>query len=77
MLGGEVDVPTLRGTRLALKVPPETQNGKTFSLRGQGMPRLSDASQRGDLYVQVRAVLPTNLTVREKALFEELRQARG
>jgi DnaJ-class molecular chaperone len=77
MLGGEVDVPTLRGTRLALKVPPETQNGKNFSLRGQGMPRLSDASQRGDLYVQVRAVLPTNLTVREKALFEELRQARS
>jgi len=77
MLGGEVDVPTLRGTRLALKIPPETQNGKTFSLRGQGMPRLQDASQRGDLYVKVRAVLPTNLTVREKALFDELRQTRG
>jgi DnaJ-class molecular chaperone len=77
MLGGEVEVPTLRGTRLALKIPPETQNGKTVSLRGQGMPRLPDPNQRGDLYVQVRAVLPTNLTVREKALFDELRQTRG
>jgi curved DNA-binding protein len=77
MLGGEVAVPTLRGTRLALKIPPETQNGKTFSLRGQGMPRLQDPNKRGDLYVKVRAVLPTNLTVQEKALFEELRQTRG
>jgi len=77
MLGGEVDVPTLRGTRLALKIPPETQNGKTFSLRGQGMPRLPDPNQQGDLYVQVRAVLPTNLTIQEKALFDELRQTRG
>jgi DnaJ-class molecular chaperone len=77
ILGGEVDVPTLRGSRLALKIPPETQNGKTFSLRGQGMPRLQNPNQRGDLYVKIKAMLPTNLTVREKALFEELRQTRG
>jgi DnaJ-class molecular chaperone len=41
------------------------------------MPRLPDPNQQGDLYVQVRAVLPTNLTIQEKALFDELRQTRG
>lgn len=59
LLGAEVTVPTLHG-RLALRIPPETQNGRTFRLRGQGMPRLGQTSH-GDLLVKVRVVLPTNL----------------
>ena len=42
MLGGEVTVPTLKG-RLALRIPPETQNGRTIRLAGQGMPRQAAA----------------------------------
>ncbi len=76
VLGGELSVPTLKGTKLSLKVPPETQNGNVFRLSGQGMPALTDASRRGDLFVKVRAVLPTNLTPKEKQLLEELRQLR-
>lgn len=76
MLGGEVHVPTPRGTKLALKVPPETQNGKLFRLGGQGMPRLQGAG-RGDLYAKVKAVLPTNLSPREKELFKELAKLRS
>jgi DnaJ-class molecular chaperone len=76
MLGGEAEVPTPKGTRLALRIPPETQNGRTFRLAGQGMPRLG-GSGRGDLYATVSAVLPTNLSERERELFRELAQLRG
>lgn len=76
VLGGEAHVPTPRGTRLALKLPPETQNGQRFRLGGQGMPRL-DGSGRGDLYAEARVVLPTGLSERERELFSELATLRG
>lgn len=72
LLGGEVDVPTLKGTTLRLKIPPETQNGRRFTLRGQGMPRLKAAKEHGDLYVTVTARLPTGLSAEERELFERL-----
>ena len=75
MLGGEVEVPTLKG-KLALKIPPETQNGRVFRLAGKGMPHLGGSS-KGDLFARVRIVLPTNLNEREKRLFEELRSLRS
>lgn len=74
MLGGEVQVPTLKG-KVALRIPPETQNGKVFRLAGQGMPHLNDSS-RGDIFAKVNVVLPTKLTPQEKQLFEQLRMYR-
>ena len=74
MLGGEVQVPTLKG-KLALKIPPETQNGRTFRLAGQGMPHLGNSS-RGDLLAKVGVVLPTKLSAKEKELFKQLGQLR-
>jgi molecular chaperone DnaJ len=74
VLGGEVKVPTLKG-KLALKVPPETQNGRTFRLKGQGMPHLGNSS-RGDLLARVKVVLPTKLSPQEKELFEQLSKLR-
>jgi molecular chaperone DnaJ len=71
ILGGETEVPTLEGKRLALKIPPETQNGKVFRLTGQGMPRLGN-NTRGDLYAKVKVVLPTRLSQKEKELFQQL-----
>jgi curved DNA-binding protein len=71
ILGGEVRVGTLDG-EVTLKVPPETQSGHTFRLRGKGMPKLQQKSQRGDLFVKVRVHLPQRLTEREKQLFSEL-----
>ena len=76
VLGGEVEVPTLNGRKLALKIPPETQNGRSFRLARQGMPVLGREGQRGDLYAKVKVVLPTNLTEREKELFRELKSLR-
>ena len=74
MLGGEVQVPTLMG-KLALKIPPETQNGRSFRLKGQGMPHLGN-SNRGDLLAKVNVVLPTNLTQKEKEIFKQLGELR-
>ncbi len=74
VLGGEVQVPTLKG-KLALKIPPETQNGRAFRLTGQGMPHLGNSS-RGALLARVKVVLPTNLSPQEKDLFKQLSQFR-
>jgi molecular chaperone DnaJ len=74
MLGGEVQVPT-PGGKLALKIPPETQNGRVFRLAGRGMPRLG-ASGKGDLLVKVNVVLPTKLSEKEKELFRQLKEIR-
>ncbi len=74
-LGGEVELTTIKGTKLALKIPPETQNGRVFKLTGQGMPKLG-TSTFGDLLAKVNVVLPANLTPREKEIFEELKKLR-
>jgi molecular chaperone DnaJ len=74
ILGGEVQVPTPRG-KLALKIPPETQNGRVFRLAGQGMPHLGK-SARGDLMAKVSVILPTKLNEKEKELFRQLSEIR-
>jgi DnaJ-class molecular chaperone len=74
ILGGEVQVPTLKG-KLALKILPETQNGRSFRLAGQGMPHLGNASH-GDILAKVNIVLPTKLTPEEKELFRRLSELR-
>jgi curved DNA-binding protein len=60
LLGGEIPVRTLKG-RVLLTIPAGTQNGRSFRLTGQGMPRLKGESS-GDLYVKIAVVLPTNLS---------------
>ena len=72
ILGGEVPVATFNGS-VTLKIPPSTQNGRTFRLRGQGMPLLGRAG-RGDLYAKVKVMLPTDPTDEEIALFRQLRE---
>ncbi|MFM9107078.1 MAG: DnaJ C-terminal domain-containing protein, partial [Chloroflexota bacterium] len=74
-LGGEAVVPTPTG-RVALTIPAETQSGKTFRLRGQGMPKLKAKGQRGDLFARARITIPAKLSPREKELFAELRKVR-
>ncbi|MBN1367534.1 MAG: DnaJ domain-containing protein [Dehalococcoidales bacterium] len=74
MLGGEIQVPTLKG-KLMLKIPPETQNGRIFNLNGKGMPHLGGSSY-GNLLAKVNVVLPGKLTKEEKALFEKLKEMR-
>ena len=75
VLGGEVAVPSLDG-RLALRIPPETQNGRLFRLRGKGLTRPNAGGARGDLLARVNVILPTNLSERERELFAQLREVR-
>ena len=74
MLGGEVTVPTLKG-RVSLRIPPETQNGRTIRLAGQGMPRAGGG--HGDLYSTVKVVMPTKLSEKERELAREVASSRS
>jgi DnaJ-class molecular chaperone len=76
ILGGEVRVPTLTG-QVALTIPPGTQNGRQFRLRGKGMPKLGSSGSAGDLIVKAQIDMPTNLSDKERELFEQLRSLRG
>ncbi len=75
LLGGELRVPTLAGP-VALRIPAGTQSGRTFRLKGQGMPRLK-SGERGDLLAKVRIMLPENLSDREQQLAREWAKLRG
>lgn len=68
-LGGELDVPTLNG-RVKLKIPPETQTGKMFRLRGKGVKTVRSTTT-GDLMCKVVLETPVNLTKHQKELLEE------
>ncbi len=71
-LGGELDAPTLEG-RVKLKIPPETQSGKLFRLRGKGV-RSVQGHDTGDLLCRVIIETPVNLSERQKELLRELEQ---
>ena len=58
------------GRTLALTIPALTQDGRTFRLRGQGMPAFGKAS-KGDLHAVVHVQLPERLAPRERELLEE------
>jgi DnaJ-class molecular chaperone len=72
VLGGEADVRTLGGKSLRLKIPPATQNGQVFRLKGHGMPTINHPEQTGDLYATVEVQLPRELTPEQRAHFEAL-----
>lgn len=72
-LGGEVEIPTVKG-HVTMRIPPGSQNGRTLRLAGQGMPELK-GGKRGNLYVKLNAVLPTTLSDRQRDLFQQLAQS--
>jgi DnaJ-class molecular chaperone len=73
-----VEVKTLAGKSLRLKIPPTTQNGQVFRLKGHGMPVAGKPAARpedhGDLYATVDVQLPRELTPEARAHFEALQQ---
>jgi curved DNA-binding protein len=74
VLGDQIIVPTLEGNA-RLKLPPGTQGGQRFRLRGRGLPGVS--GQRGDLYVVVQITVPKKLSDSEQKLWEQLAQLHG
>ncbi|MFQ5662805.1 MAG: molecular chaperone DnaJ [Terriglobia bacterium] len=71
-LGADLRVPALDGHQ-NVKVPPGTQSGTIFRLRGKGLPNLNGGG-RGDLFVEVRVAIPKKLTREQKVLIEQLGQ---
>jgi molecular chaperone DnaJ len=69
-LGGELEIPTLDGSA-RIKVPPETQTGKVFRLRGKGIKAVR-SNEYGDLFCHVVVETPVNLSARQKELLQEL-----
>lgn len=74
VLGGDVKVNTLDGL-VNLKVKPETQSGLTVRLKGKGFPVYKKEGHFGDLFVTYEVKLPTNLTDKQKELFEQLKNS--
>ncbi|MCD1118379.1 DnaJ C-terminal domain-containing protein [Chryseobacterium turcicum] len=75
VLGGEVTINTLEGSIINLKVKEGTQNGATVRLKGKGFPVYKKEGQSGDLFVTYDVKLPTNLTDKQKELFEQLKNS--
>lgn len=71
VLGGEITADTLNG-KVKLKLKPETQQGTKVKLKGKGLPVYKKADQFGDLYLTYDVQLPTDLTDKQRELFEEL-----
>ncbi len=69
-LGGTIEVPTVNGERARISIPPGTQSGETFRLRGKGMTVLRSQA-RGDMYVEAMVETPVNLTEKQRKLLQE------
>ncbi|WP_339830838.1 molecular chaperone DnaJ [uncultured Parvibaculum sp.] len=69
-LGGEIEVPTLGGKRVKVKVPEGAQTGRQFRLKGKGMP-VVNSREAGDLYIQITVETPVHLTRKQKELLRE------
>jgi len=74
VLGGEADVKTLTGKSLRLKIPPTTQHGQVFRLKGHGMPVTGKAGEHGDLYATADVQLPRQLTPEQRSHYEALQK---
>jgi DnaJ-class molecular chaperone len=77
VLGGEVEVPTLAGKAVRLKVPALTQNGQVFRLKGFGMPTVGKPDEKGDEYARIEVQMPTELTEAERRHYEALATLQG
>ena len=75
-LGGNVEIPTIDGSKVKIKIDPGTQPGKTLRLRGKGLPAVqSYGSGTGDVVVNISVYVPKTLSREEKETLEELQQS--
>jgi molecular chaperone DnaJ len=70
VFGTQIEVPTIDG-RAKIKIPPGTQSGKIFRLKGKGFPAVN-SYEKGDQLIHVNVWTPQNLSIEEKALLEKL-----
>ncbi len=75
-LGGEIEVPTISGSTARMKIPPGTENGQVFRLKGNGIPYLGSYG-KGDHLVKINISVPKKLTPRQKELLKEFSRLDG
>lgn len=70
-MGGEIEIPTIEGSKVSLKIPQGTQNGERLKLRDKGMSKVR-SNIRGDMIAHIFVEVPKTLTKRQKELLQEL-----
>jgi curved DNA-binding protein len=73
VLGAEVVLPTLDGS-IKLRVPAGSDNGRQLRVRGRGLPK-GKSGERGDFFVTINILVPTNVSDEERRLWEQLRNS--
>ena len=76
ILGGELEVPTIDGGAISLKIPAGTQSGDKFRIKDKGMTKIRSSS-KGDMYVHAFVEIPKSLTKKQKEMIEELKKEFG
>lgn len=75
-LGGEAEIPTIDGKKIALKIAPGTQPGNVVRLRGKGLPAVKGyGSGKGDIVVNMSVFVPKTLDKNERKAIEQLRES--
>ena len=72
-LGCEIEIPLLCEKTVKVDIPAGTQPNQKMRLKGKGMPALNNATNRGDLYIVINVVIPTNLSDKQKEILESFR----
>lgn len=75
-MGGDIEVPTIEGSRTKVKIPEGTQSGQQLRLKGKGMTVLRSQA-RGDMYIEIFVETPVNLSRKQMDLLKELDKTMG
>ena len=75
-LGAEIGIPILGGKPERYEIPPETQSGTSFTLKGKGVPDIN-SKRRGDLIITVLVETPKNLNSEQKKLLRQFADSLG
>ena len=71
-LGGKVEIPGIDGETVEISIPAGAQTGDKLRIRNEGM-KIMESERRGDLFVILKVVTPTNLSAKQKELLEEFK----
>lgn len=75
ILGGNLEVPVVDGSKAKISIPAGTQTEQQFRLKGKGMPVMQSGGRYGDMYVHVRVEIPVKLSRKQKDLLKQFEEA--
>jgi len=77
VIGGEIEIPVLDGTRAKVNIPAGSQTDSKFRLREKGMTVMRSGGRRGDMYIHIAVEIPVKLTKRQKEILQEFDELDG